>query len=48
MEAGCTREAVDMYNKAGQWEQAHKVKKQLQTNVLKLTGKLSKMHKENH
>ena len=25
MEAGCTREAVDMYNTAGMWEQAHKV-----------------------
>ena len=26
MEAGCTREAVDMYNQAGMWEQAHKVR----------------------
>lgn len=25
MEAGCTREAVDMYNNAGKWEMAHKV-----------------------
>ena len=25
VEAGCTREAVDMYNQAGMWEQAHKV-----------------------
>ena len=25
VEAGCTREAVDMYNLAGKWEQAHKV-----------------------
>ena len=26
VEAGCTREAVDMYNTAGKWEMAHKVK----------------------
>lgn len=25
VEAGCTREVVDMYNTAGKWEQAHKV-----------------------
>lgn len=25
VEAGCTREAVDMYNTAGMWEQAHKL-----------------------
>ncbi|BFY99323.1 hypothetical protein BsWGS_02362 [Bradybaena similaris] len=25
VEAGCNREAVDMYNKAGKWEQAHKL-----------------------
>ncbi|XP_012943117.1 intraflagellar transport protein 172 homolog isoform X1 [Aplysia californica] len=25
VEAGCTREAVDMYNQAGMWEQAHKL-----------------------
>ncbi|RUS80517.1 hypothetical protein EGW08_011738 [Elysia chlorotica] len=25
VEAGCTREAVDMYNKAGKWEMAHKL-----------------------
>ncbi|XP_041357336.1 intraflagellar transport protein 172 homolog isoform X2 [Gigantopelta aegis] len=25
VEAGCTREAVDMYNQAGKWEQAHKL-----------------------
>lgn len=25
VETGCTREAVDMYNKAGMWEQAHKL-----------------------
>ena len=25
VEAGCTREAVDMYNSAGMWEQAHKL-----------------------
>lgn len=26
VEAGSTREAVDMYNNAGKWEMAHKVK----------------------
>ncbi|KAH9500287.1 hypothetical protein Btru_073626 [Bulinus truncatus] len=25
VEAGCTKEAVDMYNKAGKWEHAHKL-----------------------
>lgn len=25
VDAGCTREAVDMYNQAGMWEQAHKL-----------------------
>ncbi|KAK0069568.1 intraflagellar transport protein 172 isoform X1 [Biomphalaria pfeifferi] len=25
VEAGCTRDAVDMYNKAGKWEHAHKL-----------------------
>ncbi|XP_060552918.1 intraflagellar transport protein 172 homolog [Ruditapes philippinarum] len=25
VEAGCTREVVDMYNQAGKWEQAHKM-----------------------
>jgi intraflagellar transport protein 172 len=25
VEAGCTREAVDMYNNAGKWDMAHKV-----------------------
>ncbi len=25
MEADCTREAIDMYNNAGKWEEAHRV-----------------------
>ena len=25
VEADCTREAIDMYNNAGKWEQAHRV-----------------------
>lgn len=25
VEAGCTREAVDMYNNAGKWDMAHKL-----------------------
>ena len=28
IEADCTREAIDMYNNAGQWEEAHRVSTQ--------------------
>ena len=26
VEADCTKDAIDMYNNAGKWEQAHRVK----------------------
>ena len=35
MDAGCTREAIDMYNVAGRWEEAHRVSILMLTNTNK-------------
>ena len=36
MQADCTKKAIDMYNNAGKWEQAHKVRTSFDNSVINI------------